>query len=141
MNLQEEKLLTLAKRRFEKHERLRKANEALQIIANHGRRFFRKGEKVSWFELDDRGRIWFVDKYSGKRVYTHDTNGRWMGFSEGGTLRALVIALRDYIARGEKLSSCHLGPWHGWYSGGDPWGYGDDMVIVRNLVISLGITE
>jgi hypothetical protein len=137
----EQKLLTMAKHRFEKNERVRQANECLQIIARHGRHFFRSGEKVSYFELDASGHIWFVDKYSGKRVYTHYTNGRWMGFSEGGTLRSLVIALRDYIAKGEKLGSCHFGPWHSWYSEGDPWGYGKDMQTVRDLVIKLGITK
>ena len=115
------------------------------VIASYGRRFFTHQGRVSRFELDAGGRVWFVDAFAGARIYTHHTNGRWRGFSEGGTLRSLVIALRDYIQTGKPVPSGHLGPWPDWYSAGDPWGYGDAMPLVTKAAVELnliqGVTE
>jgi hypothetical protein len=99
----------------EKQERLEHANALIKIIASHGRRFFwhrgsivwNEGTKAPTFVPADRyaqfelrkGRVYFVDEYTGKAIYTHRTvlgNG-WRGFSHGGTLRALVEDMRDYI--------------------------------------------
>ena len=125
--------------RLTKPERLALANQAIQIIAAHGRKFFLKGTRVSRFELDQRGQVWFIDKYAEARIYTH-YNGKWHGFSEGGTLRALVIALRNFISTGQPLPTCHLGPWPQWYSNGDPWGYTvEEMALVQQQVSVLGI--
>jgi hypothetical protein len=88
--------------------------------------------------MDSRGRIWFVDKYTLKRIYTHDTSGKWRGFSEGGTLRALVIALRDYIRHGTLIPTCHFA-YPKWYSDADPWGYGEDMKKVTEEIKALGL--
>ena len=62
-------------------------------------------------EVDHRGKVWIIDDYSGKRVFTHETvwGGRWRGFSHGGTLRSLVEAFRDYICTGEPLNRGYLG--------------------------------
>jgi hypothetical protein len=115
---------------LQKQLRLEKANQLLKVIASCGRRFFAHQGRVSRFELDTGGRVWFVDAYNEARIYTHRTNGRWRGFSEGGTLRSLVIALRDYIQTGEPIPSGYLGPWPDWYCAGDPWGYGESMKLV-----------
>lgn len=104
---------------IEKQKRIESANQLIQSIAGCGRKFFHHKGNVSRFELDKRGRVWFVDGYNGARIYTHYTSGRWRGFSEGGTLRGLVIALRDFITR-EKPIGFALGPFPDWYSGGDP---------------------
>jgi hypothetical protein len=122
-----------------KSERLQKANALLETIADCGRKFFRHNDLVSRFELDRRGRIWFIDAYRSARIYTHYTRGRWRGFSEGGTLRDLVIALRNYIATGKLINPVHFGPWPDWYCDGDVWGYGQDMEKVRAKAIELEI--
>lgn len=103
----------------EKQDRLGHANALIRIIASHGRRFFWYGgvnrwdqaTKSSTFEAADRmarlelrnGRVYFVDDYTQKAVYTHMTanfeNG-WRGFSHGGTLRSLVEDMRDYVMKG-----------------------------------------
>jgi hypothetical protein len=125
-----------------KTEQLRKheANRLLRVIARTGRNFFRHGDDVSYMEIDKRGRVWFVDSYSKRRVYTH-YSGEWKGFTNGGTLRSLVIRLRDYIKRGTPVPALVFGPWPEWYCGGDLWGYGDDMGAVRSEAARLGISD
>jgi len=110
-----------------KEERLAHANELIQIIASHGRRFFYRdtssarstilreknghaGGNVSQLELR-RGRVFYIDSYSGKAIYTHKTvwANRWAGFSNGGTLRSLVEDLRDYVLHGTQISSWKIG--------------------------------
>jgi len=124
----------------DKRIRADNANELLMTIAYTGRKFFHHGGAVSHFEVDCRGRIWFIDGYRGDKIYTHYTNGRWRGFSQGGTLRGLIIALRDYISHSKTIGGA-VGPFPSWYSDGDPWGYGEDMKIVQNCAKRLGITR
>ena len=124
----------------EKTERLAKANQAIEIIARFGRKFFSHHLFITRLELDQRGLVWLIDGYSHKRIYPYG-NHRWKGFSEGGTLRALIIALRNYISKGDLVPPQHFGPWPKWYSEGEPWGYGEDMVKVREEVGKLGILE
>lgn len=123
---------------IEKQERLKAANELLSIIASCGRHFFLHKDRVSLFELDQRGRVWFIDAYSCQRVYTHYVLGRWRGFSEGGTLRDVVIRLRDFILTGRQVRNT-FGPWPEWYSDSDPWGYAEHMQYVRSHAERLGI--
>jgi hypothetical protein len=92
-----------------KEERLSRANEMLEAIASCGRRFFHYEERVSRFSVDARGRIWLTDKYTQKVIYTH-YSGSWRGFSDGGTLRALIERLRDFIATGKQLPPPHIRP-------------------------------
>lgn len=129
-----------ARRRTERQDQERRlvaVNNLILCIAGHGRRFFSHGHRVSRLELDARGRVWFIDKYTGARIYTHYA-GAWRGLSEGGTLRDLICALRDYVKRGTQIRR-GFGPWPDGYCGGDPWGYGDDMEIVRLRARDLGI--
>lgn len=112
-----------------KQQRLGHCNLLLQVIARHGRRFFynAKHDRVASLELDARGRVWFIDDYSGQRVYTHRTTwtNKWRGFSHGGTLRDLIEALRDYIISGEPLRRGYIATETSW-SDGDIWGYGPE---------------
>lgn len=105
-----------------KTERLSHANELVRVISKHGRRFFysAKSDTTARLELDARGRVWWIDDYRGARIYVAYP-GRWRGFSHGGTMRALVEALRDYIQRGEPLHPEYIAPA---MSYGDMWGYG-----------------
>lgn len=121
-----------------KHDRAEVANRFIEVIASHGRGFFGAAGRISRFEVDQRNRVWFVYSYSQKRIYVADDNGPWRGFTNGGTMRALVRALRDYIRTGTtpRLS---LGPWPQWVCDGDLWGYGDDMAAVRDAAKRLGL--
>lgn len=123
-----------------KQKRLDAANHIIVTIASCGRRFFwnRYNERFARFEVDHRGRVWFIDAYSGKRIYTH-YSGRWRGFTNGGTLQTLVCHLRDYIVHGKRLRSGIFGPWPEHFCNGDLWGYGDDMRQVRGIAKELGI--
>lgn len=123
----------------EEMERNQRANEFITAIASCGRRFFSHNGEVSRLELDGRGRVWFIDKYSQKRIYTH-YRYNWRGFTEGGTLRSLVSQLRDFIKTGKQVSRRAF--WHdpAIHPSGDYWGYGpDDMAVVQRAALSLGI--
>lgn len=121
-----------------KRDRAARTNLFLEAVAGCGRKFFAHKGRVSRFEVDDRGHIWFVDAYRPTRIYTQCKWSKWQGFSEGGTLRDLVRRLSDYIRTGEqqKLS---LGPWPTWVCDGDLWGYGDAMEQVRAAAAANGL--
>lgn len=121
-------------------QRLVAANDLLQTIASLGRRFFHYQGRVGQLDVDGRGRVWYVDPYAGRRVFTH-YRGEWRGFSSGGTMRGLVRALRDFVKDGTQIREPRgpLGPWPAWYGSGDLWGYGDDMDAVRTRARELGI--
>lgn len=121
-------------------ERLEAANELLRVIASCGRKFFAYGDRVSRFEVDGRGRIWFIDKYTQKRIYVQ-YKGEWKAFSDGGTLRRLIEHLRDFITHGNRIPAHTFGPWPDWVCKGDLWGYGDSMAGVRDVSTRLGITD
>lgn len=134
------------KERIARTHRLVMANGVIAIIATHGRRFFSENgdrmpristPRLSRFDFID-GRLWFTDKYTGKRIFVHYEPtvrcGRWRGFSQGGTLQSLVKLLRDYILNGDEGFVGALGPWPEWMCGGDLWGYGEDMEKVRGEV-------
>lgn len=107
-------------------QRLDHANELVRVIAAHGRRFFYSAqrERCARVELDPRGRVWWVDDYTGKRIYTHQTpfGNKWRGFSHGGTLRSLAEAIRDYIVHGAPIPPWRIAPQQSY---GDLWGYGE----------------
>jgi hypothetical protein len=124
--------------------RLETANRIIEIISEHGRRFFSLNadrrepvypDRISRFEII-KDRLWFRDKYTGKRIYVLYRAGRWRGFSEGGTLRSLVENLADYILKGAPVRA-HFGPWADWICHGDLWGYGDSMADVRRRIHEL----
>ncbi|VVQ17331.1 hypothetical protein PS914_05997 [Pseudomonas fluorescens] len=108
-----------------KRQRAEQVNQAIRIIADHGRRFFysQAEDRYASMEVDRRGKVWLIDDYTGKRVFTHETvwGGRWRGFSHGGTLRSLVEAFRDYICTGDQLNPGYLGPER--FDDSNIWGY------------------
>lgn len=124
----------------EKSERAKKANDLIQVIANCGREFFKHKGLVSKIVIDRHGHIYFVDAGTKTQIYTHYTR-RWRGFSEGGTLRDVVLRLCYFISTGNQTGNNTFGPWPSWYSDGDPWGYGDDMQNVHNAAVALGIIK
>ena len=120
-----------------KKARAEQAGLFIVAIAGCGRRFFAHNGRVSRFEVDARGRVWFIDAYRERPIYTH-YEGRWRDFSDGGTLRSLVISLRDFIRTGEQ-KNIQLGPWPEWICRGDPWGYGEAMAQVRAAAVTHGL--
>lgn len=122
-----------------KEERLKAVNEFVKVIANCGREFFKHKDFVAYFEVAPNGKVFFIDSYTKKRVYTH-YSGRWKGFTNGGTLKSLCEALRDFIVKEYFLSAEYFQPiyknrFH------NPWGYGDDILKVREAAIKLGIAR
>ncbi|MDY0836809.1 hypothetical protein [Pseudomonas sp. SED1] len=94
------------------------------IIGAHGRRFFNQvADRYASMEVDQRGKVWFIDGYSARRIFTHKTTwgGRWRGFSHGSTLRSLVEGFRDYIRIGEPMHPGYLGPER--FGDSNIWGY------------------
>jgi hypothetical protein len=128
----------------------------LRIISEHGRHFFRHSGRVTRFDVDGRGRVWLVDKYTLKRIYMHQ-HGSWRGFSDGGTMKHLCSRLTDYImGRSLVLPTDCLGPWPDDLMGmrpkpqplavdepedlfrSDLWGYGlDEMAEVRRRCVAI----
>lgn len=132
----------LATKMAEKHKRVEQVNQVIRIIADHGRRFFYNAEKQSYasMHVDRFGKIWFVDDYTGKAILTQKTawGGRWKGFSNGGTLRALVEAFRDYIRDGIPLPRGFLGPER--FNDSNVWGYDEEgMKAVREQAGALPV--
>lgn len=129
------RVLSLARRPPVQHaegwrERMDHCNAVAKGIASYGRRFFHHEGRVSHFVADKRNELWWADKYTQKHILVR-LNDRWPGFSDGGTLRALVQAMAFYIEDGSYFAR-HFGPFPEWCCGGDPWGYGlDEMVKLR----------
>lgn len=121
-------------------ERAADVNDLIRVIGGCGRKFFyySKEDRYARIEVDHRGRVWWHDEYTNARIYTHYP--RWgKYFSHGGTLKRLVNAFKDYVAKGKPLTSAQLGPWPDWYCNGNLWGYGDDMQTVRENAQRLGL--
>lgn len=124
----------------DQQQRLKSANEFIRVIASCGRNFLSSNSDlknksdhpfVCFLELDDRGRVWFTDRYNKKRIYTHYP-GRWRGFSEGGTLKMIIEQLRDFVKKSSTMRAEGFS---------NHWGYGEDILIVKNAAIALGIAK
>lgn len=127
-----------------KQQRVEHANLLIRIIASHGRRFFYSDvtKRTGILFLNEHGRVYFLDEYTGKAIYTHKTTwaNKWRGFSHGGTLRALVEAMRDYIVKGDRLHPYYLGPERRNITDGNIWGYEpEEMDAVRRQAAALPI--
>lgn len=125
-----------------KQQRVEHVNQAIRIIGAHGRRFFfnQVADRYASMEVDQRGKVWFIDDYSGKRIFTHETvwGGRWRGFTHGGTLHDLVKEFRDYIRTGEPLHPGYLGPER--FDDSNIWGYDEaGMKAVREQAGALPV--
>ena len=126
----------------EKQQRLDHANELIQIIASHGRKFFfneKKNQTASMIIVN--GRVFFIDDFTGKAIYTHKTGfcHYWRGFSHGGTLKNLVEMMRDYVTKGVQIPEYYLGCERS-FTNGNIWGYSpDEMQAVREKALMLPI--
>lgn len=122
-------------------QRAERCNEAIRIIGDHGRRFFysEKFERYACAEVDQHGKVWWVDESSGVRISAHPAGRgrRWPGFGHGGTLQNLAEQLCGYVLTGEPVPLWLLGPERAW-NAGNVWGYPpEDMAKVRKLAGAL----
>lgn len=101
------------------------ANRLIQVISSYGRCFFysRQLDSVASLSFD-------------RRVYLHDESGatieakaasKWRGFSHGGTLRDLVLKMRDYVMRGQRIDPAYLGI-DRLQGEGNIWGYAPEQM-------------
>lgn len=121
-----------------KQKRVDECNEIIKLIATHGRKFFNYEDRtgrISKLTLGPQERVYFIDGYTGKVIYTHRRYCHWKGFSEGGTLKGWVEAFRDYITFGTKLNIKAICPVRINPDNGNIWGYSDDEA--KKLIESL----
>lgn len=107
-------------------DRLASVNEFIKVIGSCGRKFFRNdaNDRFANMEVDAQGKVWFIDDYTTRRIYTHYERC-WSGFSHGGTLRDLVRVFRDHIKRGVQIHSKYFQA-RSRMSCGHPWGYPEE---------------
>lgn len=120
---------------MEIRQRVKDANQVIGVIAAHGRKFFYSpvNDRLAKFGLDKVGQIWFVDDFTGMKIYPFGEQS-WPGFSHGGTLKALVGLLANYIKTGEPV-------WPELFADDNHWAYGDDMRKVREEVLKFNAVK
>ncbi len=132
-----------------RQDRLKRCNGLIQTIASVGRKFFGGADysrpvlPVAFLELDRRGRVYFHDEYTGRRIYTHWKHKPWNGWNHGGGMQNLIAKLRDYILHGRQLAVVNP-TYPKWFNpdGGDMWGYGPEATaIVNEKARELGIMK
>lgn len=116
-----------------KRQRVQHANDLIKGIASYGRKFFESNGIVAHMEIDERGKVWFVDDYTRERIYTH-YKGHWRHFTHGGTLRNLIEEIRDYISKGEPLHPGYIAPSN--FGSQNIWGYAEDEVTKLRAAIA-----
>lgn len=124
-----------------KTDRVQLANELLNMIGRQGRHYFynKDTNAMSIFVIRGRNkRLWFIDKL-GFLVNPYESNiSNDDGFSEGGTLWALVHDIREYILTGHPANGKHG------YSGllGEGWGYSDsEMQQIISFAEEIGFID
>jgi hypothetical protein len=122
---------------FAKLLRCEYANRLIEVISSYGRFFFysRRHDRVARLRFE-------------QRVYLHDergvmievkASGKWKGFSHGGTLRDLVLQMRNYVMRGERIDPAYLGI-DRQIGAGNIWGYEpEQMRLCREAAQQLPI--
>ena len=121
-------------------DRIIAANEFIRVIANCGRRFFHNtGAGHDAYLTLNAGRniVWLFDDYTGKRINIAK-EGRWEGFSHGGTLKSLLQSIGRHVLCGSMMRYGYFQPLmaNGFEN---PWGYGDDILTVRDEGVRLGL--
>jgi len=123
-----------------KEERLKSVNELILVIASCGRKLFEHNGMVSTLELSKGGRVYFIDCQTKKRIYTHHRTMTWAGFSGNHIMKNLVDLLRDFIISGVTMKAEFFQPEMD-RKFKKPWGYGEDILLIRDVAIQLGIAR
>jgi hypothetical protein len=134
----ESRMLEHGTHAFARQVRCVYANQLIQVIARHGRRFLYSPahDRVARLVYDKS--VYLMDAKSGVRVVLRN-NGEWAGFSHGGTLRDLVTMMRDYVMKGTRIGFHFIGL-ERTFGKGNIWGYTDDqMLACRNAAQNLPI--
>lgn len=124
-----------------KQDRLKAANEFIQVIAGCGRKFFLHKDSgvIARLDLDPEGKVWITDEYTRKRINTHSEK-TWHGFNHGGGLRDFIQAVRDFIVRGDTIRVQYFSPTPPGELKNNHWGYEDEALLtVREEGIRLGL--
>ncbi|RDL44321.1 hypothetical protein DN730_07910 [Marinomonas piezotolerans] len=104
-------------------ERVDHANELIKLIAIYGREFLSHEGTIAHIELGKGGKVFYVDAYTRRRVYTNREHVRWSGFSEGGTMQSLISHLKRYILEGTPIDKRLIANPGFYQDGGNIWGY------------------
>jgi hypothetical protein len=85
-----------------KEDRLKIINQLILEISKMSRGFFYSKSKNKTAEMIlEKGRVFFVDDYSGKKIYAYNTvYNTHRGFSHGGTIWGLINDFREFIVTG-----------------------------------------
>lgn len=132
-----------------KEYQMKQANELIRMIANRGRRFFdyttvkRMDSEallgsVSHFIIKNN-RVYFKDGYTQKEMFAY--NHRYMrDLTNGGTLKALVLDLSEFIRTGEPTNGNN--GYGGVYAPPSHWGYPEEeMEEIRAFAEKIGFAE
>ena len=120
----------------EKYKRLKKVNNLIKFISERGRGFFKSKSLASICIINNR--FYFFDDYSEQMIYMWN-NKRWQWrFSHGGTLRQLLLKLKNYVITGQPL--IFIIPYT--FQNENIWGYPeDDAKEIEDYAKSLGLIE
>lgn len=122
-----------------KEERCIRANELILLIATTGRMFFNyeeHGGDISAFTVA-KGRIYFIDGYTNKRIYAYGNQFFRRKFTQGGTMQALVLDIAEWIRTGKPANAKN--GYGGVYC--DHWGYpADDMAKIQRKAQEIGFS-
>lgn len=125
-----------------KQERCIKANELILLIATSGRKFFNYEDRaerngfICKFELK-KGRTYFLDGYTNKRIYAYGNQYFRRKFTQGGTMQALVLDIAEWIRTGKPTNAKN--GYGGVYC--DHWGYpADDMAKIQRKAQEIGFS-
>lgn len=121
------------------HDRVAHANALLNLIAQHGRRFFYDvgSGRVARFEWVDGQGVTFRDHYTDGLVRYRGRQTSWRKFSQGGTMRGLVENLFDYIRTGRLLNPEWIAPAMYKEPPHDLWAYGEAAAPLRTAAHAL----
>ena len=125
-----------------KEKRVEQANELIKLIATSGRKFFNYEDRtecggiISRFELK-KGRIYFVDGYTKVSMYAYAPKFLNHGFTQGGTMKAFVLDLAEWIRTGKPTNAKN--GYGGVYC--DHWGYPPaDMTKIQQKSQEMGFS-
>jgi hypothetical protein len=105
-------------------QRANEANKVIRAIGKHGRRFLCSvsQRRYSVFYTDAYGQVWYVDHYTGLKVYPFGPD-QWPGFTPGDTMKAMVAVLAQYIKEGTPVPRSY-------FDNPYIWGY-DDTAMAK----------
>jgi len=112
--------------------RVEQVNRLLELISTHERGFFGFAGRVAVFSLGTDSRLRYTDERYRRPFLIEQDVRQAPSFSHGGGLWRFVLALRDYIQRGDRLDS----------EFGEHWGYNATRLAeIRTAARDLGIAE